>query len=33
MYIKIKLNQILRDEIQKKIQKKIYSNQKIADQN
>jgi len=31
--IKIKLNQILRDEIEKKkIQNKIYSNQKFEDQ-
>jgi hypothetical protein len=31
--IKIKLNQILRDEIEKRnIQNKIYSNQKIEDQ-
>jgi hypothetical protein len=31
--IKIKLNQILRDEIEKKkIQNKIYSNQKFKDQ-
>jgi hypothetical protein len=31
--IKIKLNQILKSEIeQKKIQNKIYSNQKIEDQ-
>ena len=27
--IKIKLNQILKDEIKKKIQNKIYRNQKI----
>ena len=27
--INIKLNQILRDEIEKKIQNKIYSNQKF----
>jgi hypothetical protein len=32
VYIKIKLNQILRDEIEKKIQNKIYSNKKIKDQ-
>jgi len=30
--IKIKLNQILRDKIEKKIQNKIYSNQKFEDQ-
>jgi hypothetical protein len=30
--IKIKLNQILRDEIEKKNQNKIYSNQKFVDQ-
>ena len=30
--IKIKLNQILKDEIEKKNQNKIYSNQKIEDQ-
>jgi hypothetical protein len=30
--IKIKLNQILRDEINKKILNKIYNNQKIEDQ-
>jgi hypothetical protein len=29
--IKIKLNQILRGEIEKKIEKKIYSNQKFED--
>jgi hypothetical protein len=32
VYIKIKLNQILREEIEKKIQNKIYSNKKIKDQ-
>jgi hypothetical protein len=32
VYIKIKLNQILREEIEKKIQNKIYSNKKINDQ-
>jgi len=32
VYIKIKLNQILRKEIEKKIQNKIYSNKKIKDQ-
>jgi hypothetical protein len=32
IYIKIKLNQILREEIEKKIQNKIYSNKKIKDQ-
>ena len=34
VYIKIKLNQILKDEIEikKKIQNKIYSNQKIDDE-
>jgi hypothetical protein len=34
VYIKIKLNQILKDEIEikKKIQNKIYNNQKIEDQ-
>jgi hypothetical protein len=30
--IKIKLNQILRDEIEKKNSNKIYSNQKFEDQ-
>jgi hypothetical protein len=30
--IKIKLNQILRDNIEKNIQNKIYSNQNIDDQ-
>jgi hypothetical protein len=30
--IKIKLNQILSDEIKKKNQNKIYSNQKFEDQ-
>ena len=30
--IKIKLNQILRDKIEKQIQNKIYSNQKFEDQ-
>jgi hypothetical protein len=30
--IKIKLNQILRDKIEKKNQNKIYSNQKFEDQ-
>jgi hypothetical protein len=30
--IKIKLNQIWRGEIEKKIQNKIYSNQKFEDQ-
>jgi hypothetical protein len=29
--IKIKLNQIMRGEIEKKIQNKIYSNQKFED--
>jgi len=29
--IKIKLNQILSDKIEKKIQNKIYSNQKFED--
>jgi hypothetical protein len=32
VYIKIKLNQILREEIEKKNQNKIYSNKKIKDQ-
>jgi hypothetical protein len=32
MYIKIKLNQILRDEIEKKIQNKIYNNKKFENQ-
>jgi hypothetical protein len=34
VYIKIKLNQILKDEIEikKRIQNKIYNNQKIKDQ-
>jgi hypothetical protein len=34
VYIKIKLNQILKDEIEikKRIQNKIYNNQKIEDQ-
>ena len=34
VYIKIKLNQILKDEIEikKKIQNKIYNNQKFEDQ-
>jgi hypothetical protein len=32
VYIKIKLNQILREEIEKKIQNKIYNNKKIKDQ-
>jgi hypothetical protein len=32
VYIKIKLNQILREKIEKKIQNKIYSNKKIKDQ-
>jgi hypothetical protein len=30
--IKIKLNQILRDEFEKKIQNKIYNNQKFENQ-